>query len=365
MVDETKRAKVGLAPPERAGGEGECGAFPQYTTRNALENLCKGKDLSRAESKALFSKIVRGEMGQAEIAAVLVALKAKGEAPDEIAGAAEALLEGATAIDTGGMDVADTCGTGGDGAGTLNVSTAAAIVIAEAGIPVAKHGNRSVSSSCGSADVLEKCGVKIDMSPSDAVRSLKSAGICFLFAPLFHPGMKHAMPVRKALGVRTIFNVLGPLVNPARPRWQVVGVYDRRLCVPVARTLDLLGCGSALVVHGDGLDEVALHGDTSVAILKNGVVTGETITPEMIGFPRLHAGALKGGSADENAARMKLMLSGRGENEFALAVAINAGALLWIAGTAADLKNGAEIAMEIIKSGRAGGRLEKWIGGSP
>ena len=328
--------------------------------REILDILCSGKNLSRQESAALFARIVRGELSQLEICAVLVALKSKGETPEEIAGAAEALVTSAVPVNTGDLSVADTCGTGGDGAGTVNISTAAALVAAEAGLAIAKHGNRCVSSTCGSADVLEQCGVQIEGGPEVASRTLKEVGICFLFAPQYHTGMRHAMPVRRALGVRTIFNLLGPLANPARPRWQIVGVYDPSLCVPLARTLGLLGCESALVVHGSGIDEIAPHGPTQAALLRVGEVEELVIEPEHAGLERIRIDEIRGGGAEENAQWLFTVLAGRGSRAHTQAVALNAGALLWIADKAPNFKAGVVQADEIIHSGRAAERLRRF-----
>jgi anthranilate phosphoribosyltransferase len=328
--------------------------------RTTLDNLCSGNNLSRQESLALFSRIVRGELSELEICAVLVALKSKGETPEEIAGAAEALVTSAMPLNIGELSVADTCGTGGDGVGTVNISTAAALVAAEAGLAVAKHGNRSITSQCGSADVLEKCGVQIEGGPEVAARTLKEVGICFLFAPKYHTGMRHAMPVRRALGVRTIFNLLGPLANPARPRWQIVGVYDPNLCVPLAKTLGLLGCTSALVVHGSGIDEIAPHGPTQAALLRTGQVEQLVIEPEQAGMKRISIDEIRGGDTSENAQWLFTVLSGKGSRAHTQSVALNVGALLWITEKAPSFKAGVLQAEEIINSGRAAERLRRF-----
>jgi anthranilate phosphoribosyltransferase len=329
--------------------------------RELLDEVCAGRNLTREAAAALFGKIVRGELKELEICALLVALKTKGETAAEIAGAAEALRSSALAFDTSGIEVADTCGTGGDGAGTINVSTAAALVVAEAGVPVAKHGNRSVSSRCGSADVLEQSGVRIDTPPSVSSRCLAELGVCFLFAPLYHAGIRHAMPVRRGLGVRTIFNLVGPLANPARPAFQLVGVFDERLCATLAETLGLLGCRRALVVHGSGLDEIALHAETRAALLTDGKVEELVLTPEQAGLQRHAREDLAGGDSRDNAASLQATLSGRGPDAHRDAVALNAGALLWLAGRAENLASGAAIAREVIASGRAASRLGRLV----
>ena len=231
---------------------------------------------------------------------------------------------------------------------------------AELGIPVAKHGNRSVSSRCGSADLLEALGVKLDPAPSVARRCLDEVGLCFLFAPQYHAGVRHAMPARKALGTRTLFNLLGPLANPAAPTWQLVGVYAPSLCRPVAHTLGLLGCETALVVHGSGLDEVALHGPTRAALWKDGAVREITILPEDAGLERRPIEALRGGGPAQNAAWLRGLLAGESDGAGRDAVALNAGAVAWIAGAAPDLRTGTARARDAIASGHGAARLARW-----
>ncbi len=333
----------------------------QESITETIQHICKGRHLTRSASKSVFNQIVRGELDDVKMSALLVALKAKGETSDEIAGAAEALRESSEIFHTGGLDLADTCGTGGDGAHTVNISTAAALVVAQAGVLVAKHGNRAISSRCGSADVLEKCGVKIDADPALAYRALKEIGICFLFAPQYHAGMRHAMSVRKQLGMRTMFNLLGPLANPARPRWQVVGVYDPCLCDLVAQTLGKLGCESALVVHGAGIDEIGLHAATQAALWRGGKTITMEINPKDLGLESAALEDLAGGSATDNAAWLEKLLSGRADRIHKQAVAINAGALLWISGRSADLRQGVAKALDIIESGSAADRLRRWV----
>jgi len=324
-----------------------------------LDSICRGIHLSRTQASDVFGTLVAGDLDPVQISALLVALRAKGEQPEEIAGAAQALRDSAAPFPRPGYRFADSCGTGGDGAGTINISTAVALVAAEMGIPVAKHGNRSVSSSCGSADVLEQLGVRIDAPVEVARRCLDEVGLCFLFAPSYHQGLRHAMPVRRTLSIRTIMNVLGPLVNPARPPVQMVGVYDPALCAPLARTLGLLGCEAALVIHGSGLDEVALHGPTRAALFRDGGVVELTIKPEHAGLDTLPLGQLEGGGPEHNAARLLELLSGQGSDAHAAAVAINAGALAWIFGEAADIRGGTDLALEVIASGRAAARLDR------
>ena len=326
----------------------------------ALEIL-RQRHLDRRESTDLFRGIISGSRSEVEIAAVLAALKTRGETPEEIAGAAEALRESALPFPTPDYPFADTCGTGGDGTGTVNLSTAVAFTAAELGIPVAKHGNRSVSSKCGSADVLEKLGVKLDAAPEVSRRCLDEAGICFLLAPQYHPGVKHAMPVRRTLATRTIFNLLGPLVNPARPTWQLMGVYDPRLVAPLAETLGLLGCKAALVVHGAGHDELVLHGSSTVATWRNGRLDRTMISPDLCGVTPAPPDALAGGSPDENAAWLTGLLQGRATPAQIDAVALNVGGLAWIAGQAASISDGVSRAREVIYSGTAYRRLQQLV----
>lgn len=323
-----------------------------------LDSICRGEHLSRDQASALFGTLVAGELEPVQISALLVALRTKGEQPEEIAGAAQALRDSASPFPRPDYRFADSCGTGGDGAGTINISTAVAVVAAEMGIPVAKHGNRSVSSRCGSADVLEALGVRIDAPVAVARRCLDEVGLCFLFAPAYHSGLRHAMGVRRALSIRTIMNVLGPLVNPARPPVQMVGVYDPALCAPLARTLGLLGCEAALVVHGSGLDEIALHGPTRAALFRDGGVVELVIRPEHAGLDTLPLGQLRGGGPEHNAERLLALLRGEGSHAHAAAVAINVGALAWVFGVAADIRAGTDTALGVIASGRPAARLE-------
>ncbi len=329
------------------------------TVAQVLETLAR-RSLTREEAIGVFSRLVEGGWTDIEIAGLLGALKARGESPEEIAGAADALRGAARPFPRPSYAFADTCGTGGDGAGTLNVSTAVAVVAAEMGIPVAKHGNRSVSSRCGSADVLEAAGVRLDAPAEVSRRCLDEVGLCFLFAPLYHEGIRHAMPVRRALATRTIFNLLGPLANPARPTFQIVGVYDAGLCRPLALTLGMLGVDSALVVHGAGLDEIALHDRSRAALWKEGRLQETEIAPEEEGLERHPLESLRGGEPAANAEALRLLLEGRGSPAYAGAVALNAGALAWIAGRASSLYAGAALAREAIAGGGAIRRLDRW-----
>jgi anthranilate phosphoribosyltransferase len=285
----------------------------------------------------------------------------KGETFAELIGAARALRAAALPFDRPDYLFADSCGTGGDSSGTINLSTAVAFVAAAAGLPIAKHGNRSVTSKCGSADVLEQLGVRIDADPAVSRRALDQAGICFLFAPQYHPGLRHAGPVRRALKVRTMMNMLGPCVNPARPAVQLLGVADPKLLEPVARTLAGLGVTQALVVHGAGLDEVALHGETDAIRISSGVVEPLRIRPEQAGLTRAPLAALAGGGPEENAERLAALLRGYGTSAENAAVALNAGALLMTAGLAASLAEGADLARQALASGEPHRRLQALV----
>lgn len=325
----------------------------------ALRRWLAREDLSRAETEELFSQLMDGELSEAMKAAMLVALAMKGEATSEIAGAAQAMRRRVIAIPHGVERAVDTCGTGGDGKGTFNISTAAALVAAAAGVPIAKHGNRSVSSRSGSADVLAALGVAIDTTPEQAGRALEAIGIAFLFAPKLHPAMKEVMPVRKELGVRTLFNVLGPLTNPAGARRQVLGVFAAHLVETLAEVLLELGCEHALVVHGaDGLDEITTTGPTHVAEVKDGTIETYALSPADLGLPRAAAQDLLGGSPEHNAELLRGVLAGGG-GPLADVTALNAGAAIYVGGLAADLEGGLARAEEALRSGAAATKLEE------
>ncbi|HEX8194399.1 MAG TPA: anthranilate phosphoribosyltransferase [Allosphingosinicella sp.] len=324
---------------------------PAVSPDAALHRLFAGADLSEAESEDLFTELVAGRLVEPFIAAMLIALRFKGETAEEMIGAARALRAADAPFERPDYLYADTCGTGGDGSSLINVSTAVAFVSAAAGLPVAKHGNRSVTSPCGSADVLEQLGVKLDVSAEVSRRALDETGVCFLLAPLYHPGLRHAAPVRRALKVRTIMNLLGPCLNPAEPQVQLLGVAEARHMEPVARTLDSLGVRNALVVHGSGIDEMALHGETQAVRVRDGAFEPLTIVPEEAGLSRRPLESLKGGGPEENAARMAALLKGEGRPVEIEAVAFNAGALLMTAGVASDLKEGVARATDALASG--------------
>lgn len=328
---------------------------------NPLPKLLAGEDLPAEDSEHLFERLVLGRLEPAEIAGMLIALRMKGETADEMIGAARALSAAARAFDRPDYPFADCCGTGGDGSGLINVSTATAFVAAAAGLPIVKHGNRSISSRCGSADVIEALGAQIDLSPEKARALLDEIGFCFLFAPAYHPGMKHAALVRRQLSVRTVMNLLGPCINPARPPIQLLGVADPKMLRRIARTLDAMGVDEALVVHGSGLDEVALHGDTRAIRLSNGEMTELEISPEDAGLERAPLKVVTGGDPEENAARLRALLAGRGTGAETDIVILNAAALLHTAGKAATLKEAAGVAREALLSGKAAAVLESLI----
>ncbi len=327
--------------------------------RDAVGRVVAGHDLGRDETEELFGLLMDGGLSDPLKAALLVALRMKGETPAEIAGAAAAMRRRVIAIPHRREGVVDTCGTGGDGRGTFNISTAAALVAAAAGVPVAKHGNRSVSSRSGSADVLAALGVAIEVEPETAAAALEQVGIAFLFAPRLHPAMREVMPVRRELGMRTIFNVLGPLTNPAGARRQVMGVYARELVERLARVLAELGAEHALVVHGeDGLDEITTTGRTWVAEVRDGEVRLAVLEPEALGLPRARLADLAGGTPEENAATMERVLGGEA-GAIADVVAANAGAALYVAGRVATLPEGVAAAREVLASGKAAAKLEE------
>jgi anthranilate phosphoribosyltransferase len=328
---------------------------------NPLPKLLTGEDLTIEEAQHLFERLVLGKLEPAEIAGMLIALRMKGETPEEMIGAAHALSAAAMPFDRPDYLFADCCGTGGDGSGLINVSTAAAFVAAACGLPIAKHGNRSVSSKCGSADVLEALGAKIDVTPEAARKMLDQTGFCFLFAPAYHPGMKHAALVRRQLSVRTVMNLLGPCINPARPPVQLLGVADPKMLRRIAQTLSAVGVREALVVHGSGLDEVALHGETRGIRLSDGAMTEVELTPEQAGYERAPLSVVTGGGPEENAARLQTILNGGGERAEHDIVALNAGALLMTAGKADDLRDGAGLARQALLSGKAMAVLNAYI----
>ena len=328
---------------------------------NAIRRALEGQHLEREEMHDLFGQMMDGSASDVSKTALLVALRMKGETADEIAGAALAMRERVTPLDVDRDDLVDTCGTGGDGSGTFNISTVAALVAAGAGANVAKHGNRAVSSSCGSADVLSALGVHIDLDAAQMSEVLRRAGIAFLFAPKLHPAMAAVSAVRRELGVRTIFNVLGPLTNPAFARRQILGVYSERLVEIVAHVLAALGARHALVVHSrDGLDEISVSAATRVCEVRDGEVRSYEVTPEELGVRRHAVESLAGGDARTNATIAREILSG-GNGARHDVVAVNAGAALYVSGAAPSIRDGVALAKESIASGRAYAKLQQLV----
>ena len=323
----------------------------------ALAKVVAGQDLDQAEMTGAMQTLMQGEATPAQIGAFLAALRMKGETIEEIAAAARVMRALSSRVTVSTEYLVDTCGTGGDGARTFNVSTAAAFVVAAAGGRVAKHGNRSISSRCGSADLLEACGVAIELAPEQIARCIDEVGVGFMFAPAHHQATRHAAAPRRELAVRTIFNVLGPLTNPALARRQVIGVYDATLTEPLARALGLLDSEQVLVVHGgDGLDEITIGAATRVSELKGGRVNSYEITPEIFGIERRSAQQLAVDSAQQSAALVREALSGnRGAARDI--VVLNAGAAIYVAGLADDHIAGVQRAGEVIDSGAAAGKL--------
>jgi len=329
--------------------------------QRALARLLDGDDLSREEAREVMTSIMSGEATPAQIAGFLIALRAKGETADEIAGCAEAMREHALPVRPLRDDLVDTAGTGGDGARTINISTAAALVAAAAGAGVAKHGNRAVSSACGSADVLEALGFDLDLPPERVARSIDELGFGFLFAPTHHPAMRHAAPVRSELAARTVFNVLGPLTNPAGARAQVVGVYAPELVRTIADVLAQLGATRAFVVHGaGGIDELSPAGPNFVCEVVNGDVHARNIDPLEFGLPRCDPAELRGGAPEENAAAIRAVLAGE-EGGRRSAILLNAAGAIAAGGHADDLREGLELAGEAVDSGAAAARLDALI----
>lgn len=327
----------------------------------AISALLEGEDLDRSSARELFGRIVEGSLSEPLMAAAFVALRVKGETSEELIGAAQALRRAAHPFPSPSYLFADSCGTGGDFSGSINVSTAAGLVAATCGLPVVKHGNRSFTSKCGSADVLEALGARLDLTPLESREILDQVGFCFLLAPQYHPGIAHAGPVRRALKVRTIMNLLGPCLNPAHPKVQLLGVADPKLIRPIAETLQALGVERALAVHGSGLDEIALHGFTNAVSLIDGELEEMEITPEQAGLNRMPKQQIAGGSPQENAQRLRDILSGVGGPADIAIVALNAGALLMTAGIVGELREGVCFAMEAMRSRRAHATLDAFV----
>jgi len=327
---------------------------------NYLQQIIEGRDLGIDEAEGLMGEIFDGST-DAQIGAILVALRMKGESISEIAGLARKMRSSAIRIHPQvGTTLVDTCGTGGDGSNTINISTAAAIITAACGVPVAKHGNYAVSSKCGSANVLAELGINISPQPDAVQTAIETLGIGFMLAPLFHPAMKRVAQIRRELGMRTVFNILGPLTNPAGASAQVIGVYDPRMCEKLANVLKILGTKRALVVHGSGLDEITNTGETVVSELKDGRVESYNIHPEDLGYSVARPEDIIGGLPFENAEKLVAVMKGHISPARDI-VAINSGAALYVSGKAASLKEGARMAEEAVESGRALDLLKRMV----
>ena len=338
----------------------------------AIRALVDRRDLTRIEAAAAMDAIMSGTATNAQIAAFLIGLRMKGETVEELIGFAQVMRQKAVKVRTHGDELAgltgtdremliDTCGTGGDAAGTFNVSTATAFVVAGAGLKVAKHGNRSVSSLCGSADVVETLGISLDLTPAKVARCIDEVGIGFLYAPLLHTAMKHVMAARREMGVRTVFNMLGPLTNPASANAQVIGVYSGSLTDPLARVLAELGTFRAFVVHGsDNLDEISNTGDSKVSEVREGVVRSYTVRPEDFGLARASIGDLQGGDREQNAEIIRGILAGKPGPRRDI-VLMNAAAALVAGAKARDLKEGVGVAAQSIDTGAARTKLDELV----
>ena len=329
--------------------------------QSALQKVIDHQDLTEAEMGEVMQQIMTGQATQAQIGGFLVALRMKGETVDEITGAASVMRELATPVNIGVKDLVDTCGTGGDGANTFNISTTCAFVVAAAGGHIAKHGNRSVSSNCGSADVLEAAGVKLDVTPEQVARCVETIGVGFMFAPMHHSAMKHAIGPRKEMAVRTIFNILGPLTNPAGADSQVMGVYSKHWVRPVAEVLQRLGSRHVMVVHAaDGLDEISIAAETFVAEAKDGEVIEYTITPEQFGLSRAPLSSIAADGVEASLTMLRGVLANE-DNPAADIVALNAGAAIYVAGLADTLEQGVTMAQDAIGSGIAKDKLAELV----
>jgi anthranilate phosphoribosyltransferase len=328
--------------------------------KEAISYLVGGRSLTMDEASAVMEEIMEGSATPAQFGAFVTALRLKGETVEEIAGLARTMRAKALRVNIN-EPVVDTCGTGGDGSGTFNISTAAAFVAAACGMKVAKHGNRAMSSQCGSADVLEALGVKIDLNPEQVKNCLEKVGIGFMLAPVFHPAMKYAAAPRKEVGIRTVFNILGPLTNPAGAGAQVLGVPEKGLTEKMATVLKMLGCQHALVVHGeDGLDEITITGKTFVSELKDNTIKNYEIAPEDIGLQRTKSDTLKGGTAKENAELLHSILSGKKGAQRDI-VLMNAAAALVAGNKVATLQQGITLASKAIDSGNAWQKVEELV----
>ena len=329
--------------------------------KEAIIKLSKKQDLAYAEAEAVMDEIMSGQATPVQMSAYLTALALKGETIDEITASAAGMRAHCIKL-LHNLDVLEIVGTGGDGSNSFNISTTSSLVIAAGGVPVAKHGNRAASSKSGAADVLEALGVKITLTPERSAEILKKINICFLFAQNYHIAMKYVAPIRKELGIRTVFNILGPLSNPAGANMELMGVYDQSLVEPLAQVMANLGVNRGMVVYGkDSLDEISMCAPTSVCEIRDGKFTSYEITPEQFGYERCEKGALTGGTPAENAEITKAILKGEEKGPKRQAVCLNAGAALYIAGKAASIEEGVKLAEFLIDSGAALKKLEEFV----
>lgn len=329
--------------------------------KEAIIKLSKKQDLAYAEAEAVMDEIMSGQATPVQMSAYLTALALKGETIDEITASAAGMRAHCIKL-LHNLDVLEIVGTGGDGSNSFNISTTSSLVIAAGGVPVAKHGNRAASSKSGAADVLEALGVKITLTPERSAEILKKINICFLFAQNYHIAMKYVAPIRKELGIRTVFNILGPLSNPAGANMELMGVYDQSLVEPLAQVMANLGVNRGMVVYGqDSLDEISMCAPTSVCEIRDGKFTAYEITPEQFGYERCEKGALTGGTPAENAEITKAILKGEEKGPKRQAVCLNAGAALYIAGKATSIEEGVKLAESLIDSGAALKKLEEFV----
>lgn len=329
--------------------------------KEAIIKLSKKQDLAYAEAEAVMDEIMSGQATPVQMSAYLTALALKGETIDEITASAAGMRAHCIKL-LHNLDVLEIVGTGGDGSNSFNISTTSSLVIAAGGVPVAKHGNRAASSKSGAADVLEALGVKITLTPERSAEILKKINICFLFAQNYHIAMKYVAPIRKELGIRTVFNILGPLSNPAGANMELMGVFDQSLVEPLAQVMANLGVNRGMVVYGqDSLDEISMCAPTSVCEIRDGKFTSYEITPEQFGYERCEKGALTGGTPAENAEITKAILKGEEKGPKRQAVCLNAGTALYIAGKAASIEEGVKLAESLIDSGAALKKLEEFV----
>ena len=329
--------------------------------KEAIIKLSKKQDLTYTEAETVMDEIMSGQATPVQMSAYLTALSLKGETIDEITASAAGMRAHCIKL-FHDMDVLEIVGTGGDGSNSFNISTTSSLVIAAGGVPVAKHGNRAASSKSGAADVLEELGVKITLTPERSAEILKKINICFLFAQNYHIAMKYVAPIRKELSIRTVFNILGPLSNPAGANMELMGVYDQALVEPLAQVMANLGVNRGMVVYGqDSLDEISMCAPTSVCEIKDGKFTSYEITPEQFGYEKCEKGALTGGTPAENAEITKAILKGEERGPKRQAVCLNAGAALYIAGKAASIEEGVKLAESLIDSGAALKKLEEFV----